>query len=193
LADANKELPLADSSERIALKKLTAETESWTLDEAPATLRAKTTLLLASWDTMGWILYREGKFDEAASYLEAAKLGLPGEEVKEHLTKLRAAVAASGKGNVIADPDAHKTDQQLRTIPLGPSGGRHGFAEYRLLLSHGHVERSESTDDGKLEGADGLLKAVSLARFFPADSDAKLVRQGLVNCVGGKCELVLEP
>lgn len=192
LADAGQQLPLDEEKEQIALQKLSAETQSWTLDEAPPTLKQKTALLLASWDTMGWILYREGKFEQAESYLEAAKLGRTDSVIREHLAKERAARAAA-TGKTVADPDAGKSEQQLRTIPLGPANGLHGFAEYRLLLSQGRVERAEPVGDEKLPGGENLLKAASFTRFFPTGSDAKLARLGVVNCVAGKCELVLEP
>jgi hypothetical protein len=192
LADANLDLPLDESCERKALQKLTTETETWTLDESPATLRAKTNLLLASWDTMGWILYREGKLEQAIPYLEAARLGRPAPEIVKHLADARQALAASSRKTIV-DPDANKSDQQLRTISLGRSGDRRGFTEYRLLLSQGRVARAEATGDEKLQGGEELLKAADLQRFFPVGSDAKLVRQGVVNCVDGQCDLVLEP
>jgi tetratricopeptide (TPR) repeat protein len=191
LADAKLEMPLAEASERKALETLTAETASWTLDENPETLRAKTSLLLASWDTMGWILYREGKFAEAESWLEAARLGRPDAEVLGHVAKVRAALKDAGSKT--SDPDAGKSEQQVRTVPLGASGGKTGVAEYRLLLAHGHVERAEATGDERIVGGEELLKKANMERFFPKDSEAKLVRSGMVNCVAGKCDLVLEP
>jgi tetratricopeptide (TPR) repeat protein len=191
LADAKLEMPLAEASERKALETLTAETASWTLDENPQTLQAKTSLLLASWDSMGWILYREGKFAEAESWLEAARLGRPDAEVLGHVAKVRAALKDAGSKAV--DPDAGKSEQQIRTVPLGASGGKTGVAEYRMLVAHGHVERAEATGDERIEGGEDLLKRADMTRFFPKDSEAKLVRSGMVNCVAGKCDLVLEP
>jgi hypothetical protein len=99
---------------------------------------------------------------------------------------------AAPAGTTIEDLGTAKSDQQLRTIPLGPSGGRVGTAEYRLLLSHGRVERVESAGDEKLNGAETLLKNGDFSQFFPTGSNAKLVWSGFVNCVAGKCEVVLE-
>jgi tetratricopeptide (TPR) repeat protein len=192
LADAGKELALDEEKERLAIERLTDETKTWTLDESPTVLKQKTQLLLASWDTIGWILYKEGKLKEALSYLEAAKMGRPDPIVAVHLWKVRAALT-QGDTKSAADPDAGKSEQQLRTIPLGTSGGLHGVAEYRLLLSRGQVERAELTGDEKLQGGDSLLKRAKMPQFFPDGSDAKLVRQGVINCVAGRCELVLEP
>jgi tetratricopeptide (TPR) repeat protein len=192
LADAGQELPLDEAKEHAAIDRLTEETRSWTLDESPAVLKQKTQLLLAAWDTMGWILYKEGKPGEAVSYLEAARMGRADPVVTEHLSKARAALTQADAKSA-ADPDAGKSEQQLRTISLGASGGLRGVAEYKLLLSHGQIERAELTGDDKLEGSDALLKRAKLRQFFPQGSDAKLVRQGVINCVAGRCDLVLEP
>jgi tetratricopeptide (TPR) repeat protein len=186
LADAGQELSLDEEKEKTAIERLTAETASWTLDESPETLKQKTNLLLASWDTMGWILYKENKPKEALTYLEAAKMGRPDPTVIGHLAKVRAVLAQ-------ADPDAGKSEQQLRTISLGISEGRRGVAEYRLLLAHGQVERAELTGDEKLDGGEALLKRARMPQYFPDGSNAKLVRHGMINCVAGHCELVLEP
>ncbi|HZQ43789.1 MAG TPA: DUF3857 domain-containing protein [Acidobacteriaceae bacterium] len=192
LADAGKELALDEEKERVAIDRLTEETKSWTLDESPAVLKQKTQMLLASWDTMAWILYKEGKPKEALSYAEAARMGRPDPLVTEHVLKVRSALAQLDAKSA-ADPDAGKSEQQLRTVPLGPSGGLRGVAEYRLLLAHGQIERAELTGDDKLDGSEALLKRARLPQFFPAGSDAKLVRQGMLNCVAGQCQLVLEP
>jgi tetratricopeptide (TPR) repeat protein len=91
LADAGLELPLEEASSRKAVARQEDETKSWTLDENPQQLRQKTSLLEASWDTLGWILYREGKLDEAKGYVEAAWRGRQSTEVGEHLGDLETA------------------------------------------------------------------------------------------------------
>jgi tetratricopeptide (TPR) repeat protein len=85
LADASLDLPLAESSTRDALDKLAQESNSWTLDEDPQTLVAKTRLIIATWDTLGWIYFREGKLDQALSYIQAGWMGMPGLETGKHL------------------------------------------------------------------------------------------------------------
>ena len=92
LADANRALPLAETSVRAALDKLAAESTTWTLDESPQTLKQKTALIVASWDTLGWILFREGKVDQAAEYIEAAWLNGNDIVVGEHLGDVDAAL-----------------------------------------------------------------------------------------------------
>ncbi len=85
LSDASLELPLAESSTRAALTKLSDESNSWTLDEDPTTLYKQSNLISATWDTLGWVLYREGKVDEALNYLHPAWLDQPGLETGKHV------------------------------------------------------------------------------------------------------------
>ena len=187
LADAKLQLPLDEEKVRIALSKMDAETEAWTLHEAPATLAQTSSLLAATWDTMGWILFREGKAKEARTFIEAAYANQHHKEVKDHLDQIDDALS------VAHAPDSKKVEQEDRTVALGPYSGSKVVAEYRLLLSQGKVEVDEPTTDKTIGGADGMLKAASFANLFPEGSDAKLVRQGIVNCGSGKCEIVLEP
>ena len=198
LADAKQELPLDEAKERVALDKLTTETESWTLDESAQTLRAKTSLLVASWDTMGWILFREGKPAEAKPFIEAAWMNSPKPDLKEHLDAVNAALGVKPaaryklpKADITVTADA--IGQQARTFPLGPAQGLQGVAEYRLLLSHGKVERIEPAGEKKLDGAEAMVKAADLNKLFPNGSQAKLVRGAMVNCYNGKCLLLFEP
>ena len=187
LADARLELPLDEKKVREALKKMDEKTSAWTLDERPEALKATSSLLAATWDTMGWILYREGKVQEARTYIQAAWMNQHHKEVKGHLDQiddeLQKTHVAGGR----------KSDLEDRTVALGPYSGPKMVAEYKLLLAHGKVERDEPVGDKAVGGADGMLKAASFASLFPEGSDAKLVRMGMVNCVGGKCEIVLEP
>jgi tetratricopeptide (TPR) repeat protein len=198
LAHANQDLPLAETSERKALERFDEETSSWTLDESPAILQQKTAMLISSWDTMGWILYREGRLEEAKSYLDAAWMNRQDAVVTEHRNEVNAALEASDKPHHAQLPKADVTvtasaPQGLRTFPLGPANGRHGVAEYRLLLAHGRVERMEPTGEKTVEGADAMVKHMDFAKLFPEGSDAKLVRGAMVNCFSDKCQLVLEP
>lgn len=91
LSIAGVQLELAESSVRSALVTMSEESKTWTLDENLNTLRAKSRLMSATWDTLGWILFREGKQKEAESYLKAAWLNEQNAEVGEHLGDLLAA------------------------------------------------------------------------------------------------------
>jgi tetratricopeptide (TPR) repeat protein len=90
LADASLDLPLAETSTRNALEKLAEESNSWTLDESPQVLVGKSRLIAATWDTLGWIYFREGKLDEAQSYAQAGWVGAPNMETGKHLGEVLA-------------------------------------------------------------------------------------------------------
>ncbi len=91
LADANREIPAAEGAVRKSLAKLGAESQTWTLDENLATLRSKSGLIVSAWDTLGWVLYREGKLAEAKDYVQAAWMNRPSLVVGEHLGDIAAA------------------------------------------------------------------------------------------------------
>ena len=111
LSRAGKELPLAEEVERRQLARLDAESRSWTLDENPQTLRAKTALIVASWDTLGWIFFGEGKLQAAQQYVRAAWYNSGHEEIGEHLGDIQAALGDH--------QEALKTYQiTLATIPI---------------------------------------------------------------------------
>jgi tetratricopeptide (TPR) repeat protein len=234
LADANLELPLDESTTRTALDRMTKESQAWTLDENPQSLLMKSRMIEAAWDTMGWILYREGKLNEADSYLEAAwrnaqsatmakHLGevaeargkknealtmyelaaatfspvdmmgrkkAPGAEEKKLQAQIDALKKAGAKSTV---KDAHAKLQEIRTFPLGEANGLNGVAEYRMLLNEEKVSKAEKTGTGELEGGEARVKDAKLTELWPARSDANLVRNGMLNCHSGVCELVLMP
>jgi tetratricopeptide (TPR) repeat protein len=83
LADAGEAVELADAATRKALGKMEDESKAWTLDEKPQVLIGQSNLILAAWDTMGWILYREGKQDQAEDYVRAAWRNRQNAEVGE--------------------------------------------------------------------------------------------------------------
>ncbi len=114
LADAGFDLSAAETATRTALEKMEDESKTWTLDENPQMLAAKSQLFAATWDTMGWILYREGRLPEAESYLKAAWRNNQNAEEGKHLAELlekkgdksAALTAYELAGATIADYDA---------------------------------------------------------------------------------------
>jgi tetratricopeptide (TPR) repeat protein len=200
LAEIGTDLPDADAALRKALAALDAESTGWTLTEAPVLLVRKQSLLAAAWDTMGWILYREGSYSEALGYIKAALHTQNSSVVRDHLTAI-----ATALHNPAAAAFAKQTDQQLRTIPLGPAKGRHGTAELRLLIADGkavgigppaanaYTAPAGGDFTPALPGAAEMVKAADLRSLVPPGSNAHLVRSGFVTCHGTVCELVLSP
>ena len=72
LAEANGDLVLAEQKSRESLDLLDSQTSQSTISEANRQSFNQSSLLAASWDTLGYILEKEKKFDEANDYLEAA-------------------------------------------------------------------------------------------------------------------------
>jgi tetratricopeptide (TPR) repeat protein len=96
LADAGLQLAAAESATRTALGKMEETSKAWTLDEKAQTLATKTASIVATWDTLGWILYREGKLGEAEDYLNASWLSDLSATGGEHLGDV---LAKEGKKN----------------------------------------------------------------------------------------------
>jgi tetratricopeptide (TPR) repeat protein len=234
LANAGQALEQTEKAARAALKEMDEASNAWTLDENPEMLIGKSNLIVATWDTVGWILYREGKVDEAQDYVRAAWRNTQHAEVGGHVGELLAAkgdkdgaltayqfalvtaaqydalgvrkapgevelkltakveeLRKAGAKSSVSDP--HTAVQKLRVISLGPAKGMDGTAGYRLLLSEGKVERVEATGTKVMVGGPERLKTANLSGFWPAGSHAKLVRNGMLNCHSGVCELVLVP
>ena len=85
LAMAGRDLPLAEETERVMLGQLAEESRSWTGGEAQALLLQKSWLTTAVWDTMGWILFKEGKAAEAEAWIRPAMRMRQNAEVGQHL------------------------------------------------------------------------------------------------------------
>jgi tetratricopeptide (TPR) repeat protein len=118
LADAGVELPLAEETIRKALASMEEESKTWTLDENVATLRSKTALLQATWDSLGWVLFREGKIDEAEGYVRAAWMGHQDREIGQHMAEI-----ALTKGH--KDQALSYYAQALATLPNFDAMGVH--------------------------------------------------------------------
>jgi hypothetical protein len=58
-------------------------------------------MLQATWDTMGWIYFKEGKVAEAEDYVKASWLGRQSEEVGKHLGEI--AEAKGDKNEAVKD------------------------------------------------------------------------------------------
>jgi tetratricopeptide (TPR) repeat protein len=98
LATANMELEKAEKAARTVVDTITAESSTWGVSAATHQQRSRQSLLIATWDTLGWILYREGKADEAENYIRAswsnmqtAETGLHLGEIEEKLSHKAAA------------------------------------------------------------------------------------------------------
>jgi tetratricopeptide (TPR) repeat protein len=92
LADSGADLATAEKATRENINILAAASSTWVLGEDTRPMRIETSLLNSAWDTLGWTLFREGKPEEARSYLSAAWQGLLSPEVGEHLAEVQEAL-----------------------------------------------------------------------------------------------------
>lgn len=233
LADAGLDLPVAEEASRRAVEELTKGTSGWTLEGDQREAMGRARLLLAAWDTYGWVLFREGKLADAEHWTRAAWLQFPSPEVGLHLGQIeeaqgqRAAALKTYREAIASIPltgmeasqrptgamakrlearadvlkagsnegDAHRDLQALRTLKVGASEGRSGTAEFRLRIVAGRVAEAAGPGmEGKtIAGGEAMVKRLELKDWWPAGSEATVVRTGVLNCHQAVCELVLMP
>ena len=85
LSETGQDLPIAEDASRRAIAKLDERSAAITTDQVNQTAFAAANLLIASWDTLGWILFQEEKYDEALAWLSPAWRGSLIAEVGAHL------------------------------------------------------------------------------------------------------------
>jgi len=88
LVTQKAELPLAESSSRKAVDLLETESAQTVLTSVNARSFRRVILLAASWDTLGWIYFAEGKTDLAEQYVRAAWMSDGHAEVGLHLGEI---------------------------------------------------------------------------------------------------------
>jgi predicted Zn-dependent protease len=94
LSETKVDLPLAEKNSRHSLALAETASASVTLQETNSNAFRRSEMLIASWDTLGWILFEEGKPAEAEPYLRAAWFHRPDLVVGHHLAQV---LEAGGK------------------------------------------------------------------------------------------------
>lgn len=114
LAKADLDLPLTESTANEALNELTTESKSWTVHDNPQNTLAKSCWIAANSDTIGWILFRQGKIAEAESYIQAAWVNRADAEIGEHIAE----ICADGNWPRLRfHPIFSPTSERLRASP----------------------------------------------------------------------------
>ena len=216
LADARLELPLAESKARAGLERMEEESRSWTLDESPKTLARKTYLLEATWDTVGWILYREGKSAESEGFVKAAWRCRQSSAVGEHLGTM--AVARGDRDAGLADYEmaeklvigydqmgvrrpAGKDEMRLKEVieVLRKAGARPATGDASARLQElrtfplGKADGMDGTAEYRLLlGAGGVERAVATGSKTLAGGEERLKRAKLTELWpnGSRAQLV---
>lgn len=85
LSETGLDVAAAEAASRRSVAALEQKSVTISAEEANSRTFADANLLVASWDTLGWILFSEGKYAEARPYISAAwRAGLHA-EVGDHL------------------------------------------------------------------------------------------------------------
>lgn len=103
LAEAKAELPLAEMKARRAVDLLEEASAQSKVGEANSSAFRRADLLLATWDTLGWILFLEDKPTEAEPYLAAAWFNQPGLVGGDHLAQVQEALGHGAEALTIEE------------------------------------------------------------------------------------------
>ncbi|MGD0345980.1 MAG: DUF3857 domain-containing protein [Terracidiphilus sp.] len=85
LSETGRDLPIAEEASRKSISTEEEHSASITTDQVNASAYGNATLLVASWDTLGWILFQEEKYDEALKWLSPAWRASLRAEVGSHV------------------------------------------------------------------------------------------------------------
>ncbi len=88
LADAGLDLPLAEADCRQSLELQDKKSQLMNLEEITSKDFSMVELLSSTWDTMGWILFREGKLELAEAYLKPGWLLKQSNTLGNHLGQI---------------------------------------------------------------------------------------------------------
>jgi transglutaminase-like putative cysteine protease/tetratricopeptide (TPR) repeat protein len=175
LAESGRDLEYAEQMSRKSIGQLEEKSATITTAEVNSKAFASANLLIASWDTLGWILFREAKFDEAKPLLTAAWRNNLSAEVGDHLGQLYEATHnaneacavyrladAAANSNTPSDVRKHIHDGYTRLeasgAKPGPKNGSDALQSSRTYkmphaanLSGWGTFRLEITNDGVIE------------------------------------------
>jgi predicted Zn-dependent protease len=92
LSETGRDLEYAEAASRKSIALLEEKSATISTAEVNSKAFAGASLLTASWDTLGWILFREGKPEQAAPLIRAAWLDSLHAEVGDHLGQVEQAL-----------------------------------------------------------------------------------------------------
>jgi tetratricopeptide (TPR) repeat protein len=132
LSEAGTDLALAEDTSRKSIARLEQESAGITTDQVNSSAFARANQLIASWDTLGWILFKEGKLDQARPLLDAAWRSSLRAEIGDHRGQLYEAMGQKDEaataygfaqtacnGNTPEDVHAHITESVARLKSAG--------------------------------------------------------------------------
>jgi tetratricopeptide (TPR) repeat protein len=216
LAEQNAELPRASEWVSTAVRNIESAAASTQLASLREDDFNRVRLLLAAWDTQGWIAFRRGDLKTAEKFADAAWRWSQHPEIGFHLGQIYEAEGNRAEAirvyqRVASEEDsaevqarltalrAPKTASggdlaQMRTTKIVNTTGKSGLADFFVLFSVKGVE-----DARFFSGAEALrplTAAIVKAPFefpIPDQGPERLARRGIMSCtaVPSECFLIM--
>ena len=210
LSETNRDLGYAETMSRKSIALLEEKTASITTAEANSQAFGMTNLLIASWDTLGWILYQEGKYDEAQPLLAAAWRASLTAEVGDHVGQIYEAMKkkdeacaayrlADAAVNPSTEPEIrrHIHDGFTRLEAAGAKPGpKNGAEELQNSRTYklGHVADASGWGTFRIEvAAEGVIEVQQMTgenRIAPVTESIKKMKLPELLPPGSKAHLL---
>lgn len=147
--------------------------------------------MIATWDTMAWIYFREGNMPLAEEYARASWKASQHKEVGAHLHDIYEKEGRLKEAEGLAGEDLQKErTMTLHNVWQGVS------ADFYLLLSaDGLADLQFVTGDETLRAALPAIRRQTFSGYVPKGSEARLFRRGILYCSQQThvCEFTLIP
>ncbi len=169
LAEANTELPLAEKSARIAVAQGERNTQRMGLYTEAKLQKLVTDQVVAVWDTLGWVLFREGKLDDAEGYLKSAWLQRRTITVGEHLAEIEAARGDKNLALTVCD-----LSLATGTKPQEVDAKLTGEAKVSAEADAAETAKTAAEDTAKLKARSEELRRAGAVSKGPAGLTAML-------------------
>lgn len=203
LADMDVDVAAAYTAQSDVLDRMGLVNEGWTLTEDINGLLANTDAMVAAWDTMGWILFRQHKIAEAEAYVRAAWRNNPNTAVGTHLGEIetargnhRAALADYEMALAAASrPGVPETAENAENVALlrnkiaeeqkagtksGVTDPAAALAAVRTLKLGAAGGRNGSAEYGVLLGRGKVVRALAASQTGPIHAGPELIARANV-------------
>jgi tetratricopeptide (TPR) repeat protein len=178
LADSNAELPLAEASCKKALDTLEKAAAQTTLGNLSADDLRRVNLLTATWDTMGWVYFREGNLPLAEQYVGAAWHSTEHSEVGDHLAQVY-----EKEGRLQDAANIYSLAAAAGTLSPDPSGDDSIHAGLKRLAAKGYTPHSKTPEEDL-----GKQRSVALSRLTTTAWKSQVSADFFILFSGGKTE-----
>lgn len=157
LSETGIDLDVAENAAQRSVAKLEEKSAAMTTEQANSQAFAQANLLMAAWDTLGWIYFREGKLDAARPLITAAWLDSLQAEVGDHLGQLYEALGDKNEAGA-----TYALAQAALNSAVTPDVRRHILDSLARL-------KVAAPQLGSLNGTEALRKLRTYKILRPAD------------------------